>query len=131
MGLTVDYVMNNCDLYGKIDLIVKEDENNIDIVKFIPSNYKLKNFIDFYKYLLSFYPIMLKDNDALKKYNIKNIILHSIKENEKYLIPFEDSVEEDLGKILHGYVNKIINEDFDKHTNNCNRCPYKNTICKG
>ena len=131
MGLTTAYIMDNCDLHGRIDLIVKEDDDNINIVKFISSNYKISKFIDYYKSLLSFYPIMVKDNEALEKYTIKNIILHSIKENERYIVPFEEDNEEEIAKDLHNYVNKIINEDFDKHKNNCNRCPYKNTICKG
>ena len=131
MGLITAYIMDNCDLHGKIDLIVKEDEENISIVKFISSNYKISKYIDFYKYMLSFYPIMVKDNENLKKYHIKNIILHAIKENEKYIVPFDDSVEKEIAKELHNSVNKIINEDFEKHTNNCNRCPYKNVICKG
>ena len=131
MGLIVAYIMDNCDLHGKIDLIVKEDDENINIVKFIPSNYKISKYIDFYKYMLSFYPLMAKNNEYLKKYNIKNIILHSIKENERYIVPFDDGVEEEIAKELHNSVNKIINEDFEKHRNNCNRCPYKDTICKG
>ena len=132
MGLITAYIMDNCDIHGKIDLVVKEDDNNINIVKFISSNYKISKYIDFYKYMLSLYPIMLlKNNENLKKYKIKNIILHAIKENERYVIPFDKSVEDAIAKELHNSVNKIINEDYEKHTNNCNRCPYKNTICKG
>lgn len=131
MGVSAAYIMNNCDLHCRIDLIVKEDEESISIVKFVSSNEKISKFIDFYKYLLSFYAIMIKDNDIIKKYKIKNIILHSILENEKYEVPYDENSEKDIVKILTGYVNKIINEEFDKHTNNCMRCPYKNTICKG
>ena len=74
---------------------------------------------------------MLKTNENLKEYNIKNIILHAIKENERYIVPFKDSDEDAIAKELHNSVEKIINEDFGKHINNCNRCPYKNTICRG
>ena len=73
MGLIVAYIMDNCDLHGKIDLIVKEDDENINIVKFIPSNYKISKYIDFYKYMLSFYPLMAKNNEYLKR-NVKNFI---------------------------------------------------------
>ena len=131
MGVTTAYIMNKCDLHGRIDLVVKENDENINIVKFIPSNYRIEKFIDFYKYLLSFYAILIKDEDVFKEYSIKNIILHSIKENEVYIQEYDEKNDEDVIKNLNEYVDKVVNEEFGKHPNNCSRCPYKNTICKG
>ncbi len=124
--------MKNCDLHATLDLIVHEEDNNVSIVKFIPSDFKLERIMDYYKYLLPFYGIIFKELGLDKEYNLKNIIVHSIKENHRYVVPYTDEHEEDIIRTLNEEIDKIINENFEKHRHSCDKCPYKNAIiCKG
>ena len=112
-----------CELTGKIDLVIKEED--ISIVKFIPS---FKDIINIDQYLnnLNFYGLLIKNHDDYKEMKVKNIILHSIKENKQYTINFDESFKKDLDII----VENIFNEDFDVNEENCDCCEFKEIICK-
>ena len=131
MGVTSAVIMNNCDLHATLDLIVKEEGNDVSIVKFIPSDARIELIIDYYKYLLPFYGLLFKELDPTKEFNVKNIILHSIKENNRYVVEYNEDNEKDILESLNDEVDKIINENFEKRESSCYRCPYKNSvICK-
>ena len=126
------FIMNNCDLHATLDLIIQEEDNNVSIVKFIPSDFKIERIINYYQYLLPFYGLIFKELGLDKKYNLKNIIVHSIKENHRYIVQYTDDNEEDIIRILNEEINKIVNEKFEKHRHSCDKCPYKDAIiCKG
>ena len=130
MGIPGAYILNNCDLYGKIDLIIKEDDETISIVKFISSDAKIKSYINYYEFLLSFYGFIANDIKGLGRFKIKNIISHSIKENNVYTVPFNKNNEETIAKDLISIVDNIINENYEKYER-CDLCPYNGIIiCK-
>ena len=134
IGMDVTYIMKNCDLNGKIDLIVRDtevNENDVSIVQFIGSNEKIEKFLP--SDLLQIYGFILKKLPIFEQNNINNInkiILHSIKENEIYEIKFDENKEKSFVKRLYKITKKIINDDFDKRSKNCAFCSYKNQPCK-
>ena len=122
-NLNISMDLEYCELTGKIDLVIKEED--ISIVKFIPS---FKDIINIDQYLnnLNFYGLLIKNHDDYKEMKVKNIILHSIKENKQYTINFDESFKKDLDII----VENIFNEDFGVNEENCDCCEFKEIICK-
>ena len=136
----VDYkvstIMDYCDLNGTIDLIVENDDKTVSIIQIIGTNWKIERNFAGYRKLLRFYGIVLKELDnefgILNGYTIKDIILHSIKENKRYdPIPIDVKHEKSTLKRLNKITKKIIHEDYIKSHKNCYVCDYKDGICKG
>ena len=85
---------------------------------------------------MQFYAIVLNELDiefgVLEGYTIKNIILHSIKENKMYdPIPVDVKHEKSTLKRINKITKKIVHEDYKKSPKNCYVCDYKDGICKG
>lgn len=131
MDLGVSMVMKFCDLNGKIDLIVKEGGNDISIVQFVGTNRNIERFESVYADYYQYYAYILSELDFAKDYNIKNIILHSIKENKVYKFEFNERKKKIILKRLNKITKEIVYENYKKHTNNCNFCEFKDNPCKG
>ena len=121
--------MVNCDIKGTVDLIVKEDENELSIVQFIASDYKIIDFIDLYMPYLFFYISILKTYDEFKGYEFKNIILYSVDNNKIHSIPYQSSFEKDVLDSLEDISNNIIEEKFAKNLSRCDNCECNGNHC--
>lgn len=122
--------LKNCDIKGKVDLIVKEDGGEISIVQFIGSDYRISEFLDQYMICLYFYVSILKGYDEFKDYKFKNIILHSIENNEKYEIPYDSNYEIDTLDYIENITTEIVEEKFmKKPSNRCDDCECNGSHC--
>lgn len=131
ININVSLIRNHCDINGKIDLIIKNDDGTLSIVQFIGSNFKIESFIRMFNSYLLYYAFILDELDITEGYEIKDVILHSIKENKKYSIPFDKKKRKILFKRLDKITKDIVFEDYKKYKNNCYICEYKDSICKG
>ena len=122
-GLNISMDLGYCELAGKIDLVIKDDD--ISIVKFIPSFSDIVNMDEYIKNI-NFYGLLIQNHDNYKDMKVNNIILHSIKENKQFIIDYDDSFKQDLEII----VENLFNEDFDINEENCDCCEFKDVICK-
>ncbi len=131
MDINVSMVLEYCDLNGMIDLIVKEDDNNISIVKFFGTDRFIERFKSLYKDYYQYYAYILSELEISEDYNIKNIILHSIKNNKTYTFEYNEKKKKRILKRLNKITKEIVYEDYKKITNNCGSCEFKDNPCKG
>lgn len=120
---------DNCEIYGKVDIIVREKDNEISIVKFIGSDDKISGFIDEYMYYLYFYTSILKAHDEFKGYKFKNIILYSIDNNNVHTKPYQRNIEESVLDNLKDIATNIVEEKFHKKMYRCNYCECRDNHC--
>lgn len=123
-NLNISMDLGFCDLTGKIDLVIKDDDG-ISIVKFITSLEDIHNFNKFITNI-NFYGSLIKNHDDYVEFDVKNIILHSIKENKQFSTPYDDNIIKDLKKI----VDNIFHDDFKVNNDYCDTCEFNNIICK-
>lgn len=123
-NLNIAMDLEYCELSGKIDLVIK-DADAISIVKFITSLDEISD-VDNYLNNISFYGSLIKNHDDYKDFNVNNIVLHSIKENKQFSIKYDKNVVNSLERI----VNEIFNEDYKVNKDNCDKCEFKDIICK-
>lgn len=128
-NVTLRKQMINCDIKGKVDLIVKENDNELSIVQFIGSDYKIIDFINLYMPYLFFYISILKTYDEFKGYKFKNIILHSIDNNKTHSIPYQSNFENDVLDSLEDIANNIVEEKFAKYLSRCINCECNGNHC--
>lgn len=122
--------LKNCDIKGNVDLIVKENEEELSVVQFIGSDYLISEFLQQYMICLYFYVSILKEYDEFKDYKFKRIILHSIENNKIYEIPYNADYEIDTLDYLENIVNDIVDEVFvKKPSDRCNICECNGTHC--
>lgn len=122
--------LKNCDIKGKIDLIIKENEEEISLVQFIGSDYLISEFLDQYMICLYFYVSVLKDYEEFKDYKFKDIILHSMDNNKRYVFPFDSNYEIDTLDYIENIATEIVEEKFNKKpSDRCNRCECNGTHC--
>lgn len=119
----------NCEIYGKIDFIVREKDNEISIVKFIDSDDKISGFIDEYMYYLYFYTSILKTHEKFKGYKFKNIILYSCDNNNVHSRPYQRNIEESVLDNLKDIATNIVEEKFHKKMYRCNYCECNDNHC--
>lgn len=124
-AMSLDY----CDLTGQIDLIIKNNDNEISIVKFITSFEEI-NDVDLFMENLCFYGALIRMNKDFKDYNIKNIILHSIKENKQKQIEFNLENEKNAIDAVYYITKKIVSNIFSRNMSYCQKCEFNNVICK-
>ena len=120
--------MGHCDLNGIIDLIIKENENEISIVKFIGSIDRIDNMKKYMEFL-TFYCYVLNEYGEYEKYTIKDMILHSLEENEKFTFRYNKNNNERLLKKLESITINITEDKFIKNSNKCTKCEYHNFTC--
>jgi len=118
------------DLNATLDLIINENEEEISIVKFIVSTENINDYFDFYLECLNYYGIFINGIEDFKDKKIKNIILHSLKDNKKYIIEFDETKAEIIGDILDNMIDEIIEGKFKKSKNKCDMCGFKENPCK-
>lgn len=126
LSLRLEY----CDLNGIIDLIIKENDDEISIVQFISSDDKVKINKMQYEFYLHYYYYILQQYDEFKDYKLKNIIVHSLVNNKKYEFSYNVKNEVKLLSYLNLITENIVNEKFKKTERNCKFCPYATMICK-
>lgn len=129
-NLSVTQRLKNCDLNANIDLIVKENEEEISIVKFISSTDKNIDYLSYYKDLLNYYATFINGIGEFKDKKIRNVYLHSLKDNEKYCISHDPEKQEMITTILDNLIKEIIDEEFVKKEVNCSKCGFKGITCK-
>ena len=128
-NISVRKQMKNCDIKGKVDLVVKENDAEISIVQFIGSDYKITEFIDQYMICLYFYVSILKNYDEFKNYEFKNIILHSIDNNEIHIMPYDSGLEKYTMDYLEDIGADIVEDKFTKTLSRCNECECNGNHC--
>ena len=122
LKLLKDY--ENFEVFGKIDLLVSENDNQASIIKFITST---ENIFNMEEYLsnCNFYGVLMKSHGNYKNLSIKNIIVHSIADKKQFIIDYDDT---SIKKIENIFEN-IINNQF-KESDNCDNCEFCNVICR-
>ena len=129
-NISVRKQMKNCDIKGKVDLVVKEEDGKISIVQFIGSDYNISEFLDHYMMCLYLYVSILKEYEEFKDYEFKNVILHSIENNEMHLIPYNSNYEIDTLDFIENIATDIVEEKFiKKPSDRCNRCECNGSHC--
>lgn len=128
-NISVRKQMKNCDIKGKVDLIVRENDDEVSIVQFIGSDYKIADFIDKYMLCSYFYVSVLKEYDEFKDYTFKNIILHSIDNDKRHMMPFNSNYEGSVLDYLEGITTQISEEKFPKDLSRCNECECNGNHC--
>ncbi|MBE6507902.1 MAG: ATP-dependent helicase [Methanobrevibacter sp.] len=118
--------LNNCDVFGTIDLIVKDENGGCSIVKFIGSDEKIFD-MDYYEMILHFYYSSLKDDLEFKDKQLNSIILHSLNHNSIKTFDIKDTYEKFGLKELEKITSKILDQKFDKKSN-CDYCEH-NKFC--
>ena len=118
-----------CDMHSVIDLIIKED-NKISIAHFIGSDENIPD-MEIYMNSLLYYFTLLRDLDEFKDYEFNNIYLHSLKNNKRYELRYEEELEEDALDYLGDITKSIHDNNFVRDTDNCETCEYYGNVCKG
>ena len=123
---SISYEMTHGDLNGKIDLIIKEENENHSLIKFVTNLNNIDNYLDYYLDILSFYGYVL----SKEGYPIKNIILHDVSQNKQYVKEFNCDKAKITLKLLDNIVKNIIFNNYRKHTVNCDVCELEGSVCK-
>lgn len=129
-NISITKRFKNCDLNANLDLIIKENEDEISIVKFTTSSETIKDYIDFYKDCLNYYGIFLKGIEEYHDKKIKNIILHTLNDNQKHVIEYNETQAEISADIIDNLIKDIIEGKFVKNETKCSLCGYKEHACK-
>lgn len=123
-GHPVTLEVDGYDVNGTIDLIVRQNEDSVNLVHFIRSRDEMRNYHYFYMQALSYYAYALLENDD---YNISSLILHVLDENKQYEMPFEG--DDFILDYLKSVVSHIENDDYPKHVVNCKNCEFSGMTC--
>lgn len=125
----VDYNLNilmdkkDYEVSGTIDLVIKEIDNQISIIKFIPSTENIS--IDEYLKNCSFYGTLIKNHGNFNEVKVKNIIVHSISEKNQLILRFNEESVKEIENIFENIIKNQFNE-----SENCEKCEFNNVICK-
>lgn len=118
-------------LTGQIDLIIKENDNDITVIDFKTT--KTQNIfrdIDKYKEQLYLYVLALREHPDYKDYNINKARVISILDE----LPIDFEVEldelEDLKEKINETVYSILHEYYYRNEDNCRKCEFNDTLCK-
>ena len=118
-----------CDLNSLVDLVIEED-NKISVVHFIGSDSNIYN-MDLYKGFLLFYVTVLKDFDEFKDKEFNKVYLHSLKNNKRHEIKYDETMESYVLEYLDEFTKTIHDNKFIKRRDNCSNCEYYGSVCKG
>ena len=130
-NIPVAISLDNCEVNGDIDLIIKEKDNGISIVQFIGSDRRIDlDYLEIYRILYHYYPHLLKEYDEFKECKINNIILHSLYNNKVHVFEYSESLENQAFELLENFTSDILNVKFDKNKENCDNCEFNAQFCK-
>ena len=130
-SIPVAVSLDNCEINGDIDLVIKDNENEISIVQFIGSDRRIDSeFLEYYKLLYHFYPKLLKEYDEFKDFKVNKIILHSLENNKNIIIDYSEPYEDQSLELLDAISLDILRARFDKNTDNCHKCEFNAEFCK-
>ena len=118
-----------CDLSSVIDLVIEED-GKISIVHFIGSDSNIPD-INMYKGFLLFYISILKEFDEYKDKEFGKVYLHSLENNERHEIDYDENMEKYVLEYMEQFTKLIYEKKFDKTRKNCHNCEYYGNVCKG
>lgn len=118
-----------CDLNSTIDLVIQED-NKISIVHFIGSDFNIPN-LEMYKGFLLFYISILKEFDEYKDAEFNKVYLHSLENNERHEIEYDENMESYVLEYLDEFTKLIHDNHFEKFRDYCENCEYYGNVCKG
>lgn len=121
---------NNIELTTNIDLIIREDDGKISIVKFIISDDKIKNYINYYTNNLNYYGHLLKKHREFKHESIKNINLYCLKSNKMITNEYDENKPIFIEKVLINTLENIDKQEFARHKINCEKCEFKDILCE-
>lgn len=113
------------DVNGIIDLIVKENDDSVNLIHFIRSRDEIRNYHYFYMENLFYYAYALLENDD---FEINSLILHVLDENKQYEIAFDKS-NKFIYYYLSGIISHIEKDDYPKHEINCKNCEFNGVTC--
>lgn len=130
-SIPVAISLDNCEVYGNIDLIIKEKDAAISIVQFIGSDRRIdSDYLNIYEILYHYYPHILKEYEEFKDCDINNIIIHSLENNKNYTFSYNQNYEKQALELLNSITSDIIAVNFDKSKENCNKCEFNAQFCK-
>lgn len=131
-NVPIAFSLENCELNGNVDLIIKgNDDNKISIVQFICTDKRIaEDSSIFYQMLCHFYPICLKEYDDFKDKQIENIILYSLDNNHAHVFDYDKVYEKQSLEFLEGITTNILNASFEKNKDSCSKCEYNAEFCK-
>ena len=119
-----------CDLYSQVDLIVQEDDGSLSVVKFIPTDSNIPSK-DMYNSLLHFYINRLKEFKEYERCEFKNIYLHSLENNQRYVIKYDEEMAKKALNLLDKSTKNIYDNNWTRFRRNCENCEYFGTVCRG
>ena len=119
-----------CDLTSQIDLIVQENDGSLSVVKFIPTDSNIPS-IKMYKSFLHFQINRLKEFEDYKEYDFKNIYLHSLENNQIYVIGYDEEMAKKALTLLDKSTKNIFDNNWTRFKRNCENCEYFGTVCRG
>lgn len=118
-----------CDLTSIIDLVVEENDK-LSVVHFIGTDLNIPN-IEMYKGFLLFYISLLKEMDEYKDKEFNKVYLHSMDNNERYEIDYDENMEKYVLTYLEEFTQAIYDNQFIKLRDYCSKCEYYGSVCKG
>ena len=84
-----------------------------------------------YKSFLHFYINRLKEFEDYKEYDFKNIYLHSLENNQIYVIGYDEEMAKKALTLLDKSTKNIFDNNWTRFKRNCENCEYFGTVCKG
>ena len=122
------------DLEGKIDLIVKDkDSNDITIIDFKTTDEKNSQILAdrYYKQLFT-YAMAIKKLPDYDKYNIKEVMIYSVKFSQAIPIAISDLNITDVETSINETVENILSGQYAMCSDDskCFTCEYNKSICR-
>ena len=112
------------DINGVIDLMIADGEG-VSLVHFIRTRDEMKNYHSFYMELLSYYALALSEREDVK---VENLILYVLDEGKLY--EKEYVKDEFIVDFLDGVVKNVSEDNYSKHSVNCDKCEFNDLICQ-
>ena len=119
-----------CNLVSQVDLIVQEDDGSFSVVKFIPTDSNIPSK-DMYNSLLHFYINQLKEFKEYDGYEFKNIYLHSLENNQRYVFEYDEEKSKKALNLIDKSTKNIYDNNWTRFKRNCENCEYFGTVCRG
>lgn len=128
--LPFNITKDNYELTGKIDLINKKHDGELEVIDFKYSDsFFIKRNPQFYKNQIFIYVLALKENPKYKDIIIKQGGIYSMKNQEFIEIKVTEEDIINMDDILTNTAEKIKNKNFKKNLGYCERCEFNDKIC--
>lgn len=130
-NIPVSLSLEACEINGTIDLVIKDNEDEISIVQFIGSDKKMDEYsLEFYSVLYNYYSYLIKEYDEFKDKTINKIILHSLYNNGVHEFACSPNDEKQSIELLDNISSNILQGVFEKNKQNCGQCEFNVRFCK-